>query len=122
MCQQATLSKPKNMRDAVAVGNADSISFAEWMVWIGMRWLTYGDLLVGMAWAFMELHETVAEVNGESALMDEASRQTLKGIASRERNGLEVCKREIETDEKRNTEFRRGVATARRAIQACFAS
>lgn len=122
MCQQATLSKPKNMLDAVAFGNADSISFAEWMVWMGMRWLTYGDLLIGMTWAFMELHETVAEVNGESALLDEASRQTLKDIASRERTGLEVCKREIEIDESRSTEFRRGVATARRAIQACFAS
>jgi hypothetical protein len=121
MCKRMGLGTPKNMRDAVSLGNAESIAFAEWMVWTGMRWLAHRDLLIGMAWAFMEVHEMIATSIGDQPILSEEGLCILKDIADRERSGLEVCKMEIEADEARNTQFRRGHMIAWRAIEACAA-
>jgi hypothetical protein len=113
MCRRAGLSQPNSLREAVAFGNAQAIAFAEWMVSIGMKWLMHRDLLVGMSWAFMELHEMIAAKEGERALLDENGRRRLREIASRERRGLEVCGSDIERDERRVADFRRGVEIVR---------
>jgi hypothetical protein len=101
----------------VMLGNAESVAFSEWMVWMGMRWLEHRDVLVGMAWAFMEVHEALFEAGSDGVLLDGKSRQILKGIAARERKGLEVCKEEIYQDAQRTADFRKGVAIARKAIK-----
>lgn len=119
MCQAAGSGTPRNLRDAVSDCNLDITAFAEWMVWMSLRWLTYRDMLVGMTWAFMDVHETVANMDDEHAFLDERGRRILRAIAVRERSGLEVCLREIEVDPARNFEFWRGVGIARRAIEAC---
>jgi hypothetical protein len=89
-------------------------------MWMGMRLLEHRDLLVGMAWAFMEVHEVLVEAGQHGVLLDGKSRQLLKEIAARERNGMEVCKKEIHQDAQRKTDFRKGVAIARKAIESCF--
>lgn len=121
MCQTAGLEKPKNLRDAVLsmYSDPDITAFAEWMVWMSLRWLTYRDVLVGMTWAFMEVHEMVANMDGDRAFLDEGGRSILRAIAARERSGLEVCRKEIEGDPHRKNEFCKGVGIARRAIEAC---
>ncbi|KAH7082876.1 hypothetical protein BKA63DRAFT_403935 [Paraphoma chrysanthemicola] len=113
MCVRAGMTQPNNIKDAVAIGNAESNAFAKWMVSIGMRWLSHRDMLVGMAWAFMELHEGVAGMDGEGAMLDGTVRNVLRSIALRERRGLEVCWKEIEGDERRGAEFKKGVAVVR---------
>jgi hypothetical protein len=120
ICQHANLNKPANMREAVSLGNADMVAFAEWMVWIGMHWLENHDMLVGMTWSFMELHEMLAEADEKNAFLGSSGAQVLRDIAARERKGLELCKKEILDDEVRNAEFRRGTRIARQAISACF--
>jgi hypothetical protein len=120
MCRRVGLNKPKSMRDVVALGDAETVAFAEWMAWMGMRWLAHRDVLVGMAWAFLEIHDMVAGWDGEHGLLDADSARILKDIAIRERAGLEVCRRDIEADEARNADFQRGVAIGRRAMEACF--
>jgi hypothetical protein len=86
-----------------------------------MRWLMYRDVLVGVAWAFMEMHEMVAGLEVERAVLSEEGTRVLKGIAARERAALEVCRKEIEGEEEHNEDFRRGVGIGRRAIETCFA-
>ncbi|KAF2024495.1 hypothetical protein EK21DRAFT_78590 [Setomelanomma holmii] len=113
MCRHAGLRKPTSMKEAVAFGDADTIAFAEWMVALGMRWWSNQDLLVGMAWAFMEMHETVAGLTGERALLKEEAHGTLRKIAARERIGLEVCREEIEHNAGRKVDFIKGVAIIR---------
>ncbi|OAL02026.1 hypothetical protein IQ06DRAFT_273072 [Phaeosphaeriaceae sp. SRC1lsM3a] len=119
MCQTAGLEKPKNLRDAVSDCDVDITAFAEWMVWMSLQWLTYRDMLVGMTWAFMELHEMVAKMDEEHAFLDEGGRRILRAIAARERSGLEVCLKEIEADSARQSDFWKGIGIARRAIEAC---
>ncbi|KAG9186968.1 hypothetical protein G6011_10076 [Alternaria panax] len=120
MCVSASMQKPSNLNETVAFGNTESVSFSQWMIWMGMRWLTHRDLLVGMTWAFMEVHEALARFQGDIALLSEESRSVLQEIAMRERKGLKVCKEEIYQDQKRKEEFRRGFGIGRRAIGACF--
>jgi hypothetical protein len=120
MCHRAGIDKLKSLRDAVALGDTETVAFAEWMAWMSMRWLTHRDILIGMAWAFLEIHEMVAGVDVEQGLLDQCAVRILKDIAARERVGLEVCRREIEADEVRNADFRKGVAIGRRGIQTCF--
>jgi hypothetical protein len=120
MCRTAGMKEPASFKEAVTLGGAESIAFSEWMVWMGMRWLTHRDVLVGMAWAFMEVHEVLAQASGYTALLDEQSQQVLGEIALRERKGLKVCKEEMEGDVQRKMGFRKGVAIARRAIKSSF--
>jgi hypothetical protein len=120
LCRRAGLKEPENPRAVVALGDADTVMFVEWMAWMGMRWLSYRDVLVGMAWAFMEIHEMVAGLDRECGLLDQSGMRILKDIARRERVELQVCRREIVADEVRNADFRKGVAVGRCAIEACF--
>ncbi|KAF2873855.1 hypothetical protein BDV95DRAFT_627644 [Massariosphaeria phaeospora] len=119
MCRCAGLDEPSTLKEAVALGNTESVAFSEWMIWMGMRWLTHRDLLVGMAWAFMEVHEAVAQVDGDVKLLSATGRRVLKEVAVRERKGLEICREDIAKDAQRRAEFCRGIAVARGAIEAC---
>jgi hypothetical protein len=116
ICERAGLEEPDNMRDAASMGSIETLRFAEWMVHMSMRWLANCDLLVGMSWGFMELHEMLARVTEGDAVLSNDSIAILKNIASRERTGLEICRKEIEGDTQRNHEFTRGVCIARQAI------
>jgi hypothetical protein len=120
LCHKGSMQIPSSLKEAVALGNDESVSFSQWMIWMGMRWLTYRDLLVGMAWAFMEMHEALARCHGDIALLSEESRCVLQEIATRERKGLGVCKEEIYQNSQRKEEFSKGLGIARRAIEACF--
>ncbi|KAL8971415.1 MAG: hypothetical protein Q9183_001062 [Haloplaca sp. 2 TL-2023] len=122
MCHRGGLKEPTNLKEALALGSADSSRFSKWMVWMGMQWLTQCDVLVGMTWAFMEVHHAVAELGGDDALLGSKSRLVLMDVSSRERKGLRFCRHEIEMDAKRTAEFRRGVAVAREAIVACLSA
>ncbi|KAF2124340.1 hypothetical protein P153DRAFT_350282 [Dothidotthia symphoricarpi CBS 119687] len=122
ICRRAGLNEPKNLKDAVTLGTGESVVFAEWMMWMGMRWLTYRDVLIGLTWAFMEVHEALANLEGHNTLLSSEGRQILKDIALRERTGLSVCRRDLEKDRKRMADFREGFVTASRAIEACLST
>ncbi|KAL1791833.1 hypothetical protein ACET3X_009584 [Alternaria dauci] len=47
MCRRGGMRTPSSLKEAVAMGNDESVSFSQWMIWMGMRWLTHRDLLVG---------------------------------------------------------------------------
>jgi hypothetical protein len=76
-------------------------------------------VLVGMAWRFMEMHEAVAQLDGDCVLLSPESNRILHAIAARERRGLEVCRNEIERDRQRMRRFQEGVAIASQAIHSC---
>ena len=117
ICSRADMHVPGNLKDAVALGNAESVAFSKWMMSLSMQWLTQRDMLIGMSWGFMELHEAVARLEEGKALLSPASAQTLEGIARRERVGLGVCKKEIMESEQRKSDFERGLANARRVVR-----
>lgn len=118
ICERVGLPRPETLKEAVGFGGKESVNFAKWMLSVSMRWLTHRDILVGMSWAFMELHEAMSAEEGDDSLMGIKERHVLKSIAERERNGLQVCRQIIESDEKRRHDFERGITVARKAIRA----
>ncbi|KAK7177836.1 hypothetical protein PSPO01_16114 [Paraphaeosphaeria sporulosa] len=118
ICARAGIHKPRTLKEAVALGSAESAAFAEWMLWMGMRWLTYREVLVGMSWAFMGVHEEIGRLEGPDARLSGDSRKILGEIAARERRGLECCRQELERNDTRIEAFEKGVAIARRALRS----
>jgi len=121
MCDRARVPNPQSLKEAVNMGCSKSIIFAKWMLQISMRWLDYRDVLVGMSWAFMEMHREVAKMEGSAELLTETNRRILGTIAEREQAALRYCKEEIEGVEGRKQDFERGLSIARQAIVACSA-
>lgn len=119
MCRQEGLPEPKSLEEAVALGNAESVAFARWMVQFSMRWLSNRDVLVGMAWVFMEVHEVIARDYRDDAVLGGNARMVLGDIAARERRGLEVCLKEVECDLVRKASFTRGKLIARNGLEVC---
>ncbi|KAJ5059151.1 hypothetical protein J3E72DRAFT_230977 [Bipolaris maydis] len=120
LCRSAGYQQPCNLRKVVLLGEPESAAFAEWMVATSMRWLVHRDALVGLTWAFMELHEAWAQCKGEVTLLSAKSMTVLQEIAIRERKSLEVCRSEIYQHKQRWVDFLQGVAIGRRAIELCF--
>lgn len=116
ICSRADIRIPADLKEIVGMGSAESVAFSKWMVSLSMQWLAQQDVLIGMSWAFMELHEAIASLRADQALLSPASAAMLEGIAQRERVGLSICKEEINKSEQRRADFQKGLATARRAI------
>ncbi|KZM27475.1 uncharacterized protein EKO05_0005245 [Ascochyta rabiei] len=117
ICRRADICVPATLKDIVGSSNAESVAFARWMMSLSTHWLTHCDVLIGMSWAFMELHELIAGLELENSILSPESAQVLQGIARRERAGLEACERDISESEQRKRDFERGLATANRAIR-----
>ena len=90
--------------------------FAVQMLHLSMRPVRNGNLLLGLAWAFTQLHASVAA----SSLVSEASGGALVQIAEREQAALQVCWKEIKDNGEASEEFRKGYAIGRAQIAGCF--
>lgn len=119
MCSRAGLHVPQSLQEVIDTGHCDSNLFALCMVSISMHWLAYRNLLVGMAWAVMEMHFWIAE-SDDGRLLSDSGKNTLRSIALRERGGLEVCIEEMERDEERKKQFVTGKSVMQEAIAKCF--
>ena len=107
----------KDPRDLREVMEGRDEAFAEMILRLAMRPMEFGNLLFGLTWAFVQLHEAVAE---SDSLLSEASREILRCIARRERDSLVVCLGELREDGGRHAEVCRGYALGRWEIESCF--
>ncbi len=73
--------------------------------------------LLGLAWAFVELHRVVAS---SSSLLCDASREILDQIAKREEEGLKICLLELEQEGFRMSDFQAAFARGSVEIASCF--
>ncbi|KAJ9639550.1 hypothetical protein H2199_006585 [Coniosporium tulheliwenetii] len=94
MMQRAGLSAPRSLKEALE-GRDDR--FAVEMLHASMKPIQNANFLIGLAWAFVQLHEALTA----SSLLSEASQEVLKQIARRERDGLRACLEVIEPDARR---------------------
>ena len=90
--------------------------FAVQMLQLSGRPMANGTHLLGMAWAFVGLHDAMAS----SALLSGASQTVLAQIAARERKCLETCLRELKHDKNRCADIYRGYHLGRAEIESCF--
>ena len=116
MAVGAGLALPRNLREAVP----DTSSFAMDMLHWSMRPARNRDALLGMAWAFVELHERLATI--DDCVFSEESRRVLAAMATREREGLTACAEEMSQKGQlgRVDEIEAAANFARRHIAECF--
>ena len=117
MCERAGLGHLTNLEEAVDLGDRETKEVAKWVVALGMMWLEKRDFLVGMTYAWMEMHFFIAKSGQEELLISTRGRNILEKIAKRERDGLEVCKFEIEKDSQRYEDFCKGLQVTRFKIR-----
>ena len=117
MVRNAGLPQPQSLKDVIPLQDAGS-EFAVDMLHWSTRPVQHRDALLGMAWAFMELHESLAV--DDHGLLSEEARKTLGAMTRREREGLEVCRRELSKNSERAGEFEAAARFAQDKIAECF--
>ena len=90
--------------------------FAVGMLHAAMKPIENLSTLIGLTWAFVELHEGIARMEGEG-LLSERGREVLGGIADREKKALGVCLAEMEGGDRAYEEFRSGYVLGREEIE-----
>lgn len=107
------LAQPANLRDVLEGWPS---SFALKMLELSVRPMTNCGLLIGLAWAFVGLHDVMTS----SALLSTASRATLKQICHRQRDCLKVCFNELKDDKVCREDLYRGYALGVVEVRSCF--
>jgi hypothetical protein len=87
------------------------------MLHLSMRPMANTGLLLGLAWAFVALHDAMTC----SAVFSETHQEVLRQIAKRERDNLTVCLKELEKNEDECMMFYKGYHTGKIEIEKCFA-
>lgn len=121
LTEKAGMSSPTSLHDILTKWPSD---FALSMLHLSMRPATNASLLLGLAWAFVSLHDAMAAGaglgSGSAAILLDAHRQDLQLIAQRERDSLTVCMNELKTNEREYAMFCTGNHVGRTEIEKCF--
>ena len=107
------LAQPGSLKDVLEVWPS---SFALQMLELSVKPMSNCGLLIGLAWAFVGLHNAMAS----SSLLSATSRATLIQIAKRERECLKICFDELKNDKIRREDFYRGYASGMVEVQSCL--
>lgn len=113
MLRIAGLPEPKDLKEAM---EGRDEAFARLMLHYAMKPMQNMGLLLGLSWAFAELHEAMAE----SELLTPTNQAVLRHIGRRERESLAICREEIEADEILHAKFQKGYNLGRAEILHCF--
>ncbi|KAJ9625680.1 hypothetical protein H2203_004441 [Taxawa tesnikishii (nom. ined.)] len=113
MMRSLSLPEPSSLLEAL---HGRDEGFATQMLHFSMKPMQNQSLLIGLAWAFMQLHEAMAA----SDLLGEDGKRALADIAHRERGNLDLCLDEIKNDDLRWKDFCRGYNLGVVEIRSCF--
>lgn len=113
MMKRCGLPEPECLKEVL---NNRHTEFALMMLHLSMRPIANAGLLLGLARAFVSLHDSMTSFT----LLSAASREVLSQIARREHDSLDDCLEELKGDEVRYVEFVRGYNIGRVEIESCF--
>lgn len=113
MMKRSGLPEPASLKEVLENWPSE---FALKMLHLSMRPMASYGLLLGLAWAFVGLHDVVAS----SALLSAASKAALTLIVRRERDCLEICFKELKDDKIQCADFHRGYALGNAEVESCF--
>ncbi|KAF3313127.1 hypothetical protein TWF173_006301 [Orbilia oligospora] len=106
--------EPTCLKDVLETWKSD---FGLLMLHLCQRPIENTGLLLGLAMAFVDLHDAVAL---SPILLSNDSRRLLHDIAKRERDNLDLCLQELESTPPRFLDFCRGYHLGRAEIDRCF--
>lgn len=107
------LTQPSSLQEVLTKWPSE---FALTMLHLSMRPTANAAMLLGLAWAFVALHDAMAG----SDMFSEAHQQVLRQIARRERDGLAGCLNELKTNAGDYAMFCKGYHTGKTEIEKCF--
>ena len=113
MARSNGLPEPGSLSDALEQWPSE---FARTMLHISTCLTENVETLLGLAWAFVDLHEIVAS----SQILSAPSQAILRQIASRERESLRRCMLELGFEDFRNAKFQSAYDRGRVEIYNCF--
>lgn len=113
MIKRSGMAKPASLKEVLKTWPSE---FAIKMLHLSMRPMANAGSLLGLAWAFVSLHEAMAS----SPLLSAAGQAALNQIVRRERVCLEICFGELKEDKIQSADFHRGCGLAMAEIGACF--
>ena len=113
LMETARLPTPASLEEVLTHWPSE---FALTMLHLSMRPMANAALLLGLAWAFVALHDVMSC----STMFSETNQEILKQIARRERDSLTVCLNELKKDENEHAMFCKGYRAGQRAIESCF--
>lgn len=108
--------KPTSLQDVL---QGEDSEFAVSLLGLSMKPIEHRDALLGMAWAFMRLHEALATSTSAELLCPE-TKAVLGNIACRERSGLQVCLDELKLVRARYAQFCNGFEMVRCELESIF--
>jgi hypothetical protein len=117
MMKSARMPEPACLKEVLDGRESES---AVRMMHLSMRPMEHRHALLGMAWAFVGLHESLATSGPDTALLSVESKRTLGVMAQRERVGLQTCLETIREDAAQLGDFEAGFRLASGFILGCF--
>lgn len=115
MMKRYGLPEPASLKEVLENWPSD---FALKMLHLSMRPMASYGLLLGLASAFVGLHDVLAS----STLLSPVSKLALTQIVRRERDCLEICFKELKDDKIQCEDFHRGYALGNAEVEICFGS
>jgi hypothetical protein len=115
MAKRSGLREPTCPKDVLVSWPSE---FALSMLHLSMRPMENAALLLGLAWAFVGLHDAIAA--SPTMLLSAAHREVLRQMARRERGALQICLEELKEVEVRYADFCRGCNLGRAEIENSF--
>jgi Iron-containing redox enzyme len=113
MMKRSGLPEPASLKEVLETWPSEfAFKILQW----SMRPLENFGLLLGLAWAFVGLHDVMTS----SMLLSSASKAVLMQIVRRERDCLEICFNELKDDKIRCADFHRGYGLGRAEMGSCF--
>lgn len=116
MVRRSGFPEPGSLKEVLDTWESE---FGLLMLHLCKRPLEFGGLLLGIAMAFVDLHDAVAQC---PTLLPARSRRLLAYIAGRERAGLNVCLESLRSSQAQWEDFVRGYYLGRAEIEKCFES
>ncbi|KAF7511157.1 hypothetical protein GJ744_005388 [Endocarpon pusillum] len=113
MTRRSGLRQPTSLKEVLESWPSE---FACKMLQVSMRPMAHPGLLLGLAAAFVGLHDAMTS----SKLLSTTSKAVLKQIVRRERDSLKICLDELQDDKIECAEFHRGHGIGRAEIENCL--
>ena len=113
MLRNLGIAQPASLKEVLEIWPSE---FALKMLELSMRPMANRGLLMGLASAFVPLHDAMTS----SSLLSSTSRAVLTQIVRRERDCLQLCHLELKDDGSWSADFDRGYCLGKAEVGACF--
>ncbi|KAI1321507.1 hypothetical protein F5Y16DRAFT_416840 [Xylariaceae sp. FL0255] len=119
MARSSGIRAPQNLREAISIASKGTTAdFAVSMVEWSSRPLEHRSALLGMAWAFVGLHEALSD--HDYSILSEKFRIRLGRMSQKEREAFAHCRKELLVDEKQCRDFEAAARMTEEVIADCF--